>query len=221
VGYRVLMKARETIKAIFGESHTYDWGSELVRKHPDDPLVLCYAVSVFLAHWNSPFYRYFYGYDDVSYIAQIVKDLRPLLEDIKDLILRFRSLKLDELPREGLEGLRNEIVGLYNRLAGVVGHTGASKVLHMLAPSFFVMWDGKIREHYGLQERGDDYFRFLVEVARPMICGAVESYSRDRGVGDYSRAREELERELGKPLTKVVDEYNWLTITKGYNLCGT
>jgi len=119
-----------------------------------------------------------------------------------------------------LGGLRNVIVGLYNRLAEVVGHTGASKMLHMLAPSFFVMWDDEIRKHYGLQERGDDYFRFLVEVARPMIRGAVESYSRDRGVGDYSRAREELERELGKPLTKVVDEYNWLT-TRGYNLCGT
>jgi len=48
VDYRVLMKTRETVKADFKESHTYDWGSELVRKHPDDPLVLCYAVSVFL-----------------------------------------------------------------------------------------------------------------------------------------------------------------------------
>jgi len=69
VDYRVLMKARETAKAITRESHTYDWGSELVRRYPDDPLVLCYAISVFLAHWNWPFYRYFYRYDDVSYIA--------------------------------------------------------------------------------------------------------------------------------------------------------
>jgi len=48
VDYRVIMKTRETVKADFKESHTYDWGSELVRRYPDDSLVLCYAVSVFL-----------------------------------------------------------------------------------------------------------------------------------------------------------------------------
>ena len=35
---------------------------------------------------------------------------------------------------------------------------------------------------------------------------------------EVTEARNALEEELGKPLTKVMDEYNYLTITRGYQL---
>ncbi|RLF07429.1 MAG: hypothetical protein DRJ60_02660 [Thermoprotei archaeon] len=83
----------------------------------------------------------------------------------------------------------------------------------MLAPSFFMMWNDKIREHYGVSADGDDYYEFLKKM-RDEVREAVERYSEERGITDYSKAREELERSVGKPLLKVMDEYNYLAFTR-------
>lgn len=211
VSYKVLQKARDIIRACFGESYTYDWGFDLINKY-HDPLVWCYSIMIFLADWNRVYYK---GKDVGDAITSTVEKLCPLLMELKSTITRFRSLKLDELQEHELESLKPIIVGLFSKFAEIVGSTGASKALHILAPSFFVMWDNSIREHYGLKGDAESYFEFLKKM-RLETCEAVESYSKDRGINDYSRAREELEKELEKPLLKVIDEYNWLAFTRGY-----
>lgn len=213
VSYKVLQKARDIFRTRFGESHPYDWGFDLINKY-HDPLVWCYSITILLADWNRSYYK---GKDVGDAVTDTVEKLCPLLTELRPTITRFRSLKLDGLQERELESLKPVIVGLFNKLARVVGSTGASKALHMLAPSFFVMWDNSIRERYGLKGDAESYFEFLKRM-RLEAREAVESYSRDRGINDYSRAREELEKELEKPLLKVVDERNWLAFTKGYKL---
>jgi len=209
VDYRALQKARSIMKTQFGESCTYDWGVELTVRY-EDPLVWCYAIIVFLADWNWMYYK---GKSSSEVVLSIMEGLCPLLKEVKDIILKFRMLKLDEIQYSELEDLKPIIVGLFNRMAKIVGFTGASKVLHLLAPSFFMMWDDKIREHYGVGADGDGYYEFLRKM-RDEVREAIKSYSRERGIADYSKAREELEKNFSKPLLKVMDEYNYLTFTK-------
>ena len=164
----------------------------------------------FLADWNRVYYK---GKDIGDAVTSIVEKLCPLLMELKPTITRFRSLKLDELQKHELENLKPIIVCLFNKFAEIVGSTRASKVSHILAPSFFVMWDNNIRKHYGWEGDAKSYFEFLKRM-RLKIREAVESYSKDHRINDYSKAREELGKELEKPLSKVIDEYNWLVFTK-------
>lgn len=182
VSYEVLREARDIIRARFGESCTYDWGVELIARNTD-PLVWCYAITVFLADWNWVYYK---DRNSSEVVLSIMKGLCPLLREIKDIIARFRDLKLDEVQEAELERLKPIITELFNRLAGVVGYTGASKALHLLAPRFFVMWDDKIREHYGVSTDAEGYYELLRKM-REEIREAVETYSKDQGVLDYSR----------------------------------
>lgn len=213
VSYRALQKARDTVKVCFGESRTYDWSLYLSVKY-QDPTVWCYAVAVFIADWNRLYYK---GRDVGEVVTEIVYRLCPMLEEIKDVILRLRILKLDEISDEDFESLKPIVVGLYNRFSEVLGFTGATKALHILVPQFFVMWDKEIREFYKMKSDAEDYYEFLKKM-RLELRRAVEMFSADNNIDDYSRAREELEKILGKPLLKVLDEYNWLTISKGYRV---
>lgn len=211
VNYKILQKARDITRVCFGESHTYDWGFNLVNKY-QDPFVWCYAVMIFLADWNRIYYK---GKDVGNVITDTIEKLCPLFMELKATILKLRNLKLDELQELELENLKPIIVCLFDKTAETVGSTGASKALHILVPSLFMMWDNSIREHYGLKSDAISYFEFLKKM-RLELREAVESYSKDRGINNYSKAREELEKELDKPLLKVMDEYNWLAFTRGY-----
>ena len=75
------------------------------------------------------------------------------------------------------------------------------------------MWDAKIREYYGLNGDAESYFEFLKKMRRE-IREAVEGYAKDKGIEDFRKARDALEKELGKLIIKVMDEYNFLK-TKG------
>lgn len=90
------------------------------------------------------------------------------------------------------------IRGLYSGFATVLGKTGASKTLHMLAPRFFPLWDGFIAaQAYGLYARDDrDYWRLL--------CATAEQV---KGVGG--------EAALGRNPIKAIDEYNYCRYTLG------
>ncbi|MEM3986371.1 MAG: hypothetical protein QXR39_06350 [Candidatus Methanomethylicia archaeon] len=204
------------MKEKYGEENPeYDLGIKVIDRYPD-PDVWCYAVTMLLASWNIEYYKEHYGEEDaVSIFVRHVNDLLPVLERFKDTILRFKSLKLDEIEEYELENLKPKILELYDDISEIVGYTGASKVLHMLAPSFFVMWDSAIRSHpsYNLSTSAEDYFKFL-KMMRNEAIEAVNSYLKDYGLSNYSEARKELEKVLERPLLKVLDEYNWLTITR-------
>ncbi|MHA1595515.1 MAG: hypothetical protein ACTSXX_12385 [Candidatus Baldrarchaeia archaeon] len=205
----------------FGESHTYDWGVELSTKY-DDPLVWSYAITLFLADWNGIFYIKQYEEEGPAKILgeatrENVRKIHNLVLDLKAEISNFRKMKLDEIDEHDLNELKPIITGLFERFSQIAGSTGASKALHILAPNFFMMWDDAIRKHYGLGTTANDYFEFLKRM-RKEIREAVESYATEKGISDYAKAREALEKDLGKTPLKVMDEYNYITITRKIEL---
>jgi hypothetical protein len=91
--------------------------------------------------------------------------------------------------------------------------TGTSKILHVLYPPLFVMWDSAIRAGYAVNGLSGDYAeRFLPRMQRE-AREAVGSYVAD-GKSGPTAAVHELEGLCeGRPFTKLIDEYNYCRFT--------
>lgn len=94
------------------------------------------------------------------------------------------------------------------------GDTVASKVLHFFNVHLFVMWDWDIQIAYRKPYGPEGYLEFLQEMQsqakeaiggfnRLCLSGSPESFLSQR-----------LDYQSIRPLTKFLDEYNWVTITK-------
>jgi len=76
--------------------------------------------------------------------------------------------------------------------------TGTTKLLHGLNRDLFVMWDKGICEQYGCYQNENGYILFL----RMMQDKARELIKE--------KTKAEVEKELGRTLAKLIDEYNWM-----------
>jgi len=96
------------------------------------------------------------------------------------------------------------------------GDTVASKSLHFFNVCLFVMWDSNIQAAYGKSFGPRGYLEFLQEMQKQAkeIIADFQRLSLARGPAEY------LSAQLGykgvRPLTKLLDDYNWVTITKGW-----
>ena len=90
------------------------------------------------------------------------------------------------------------------------GPTGAAKILFALRSQVFPPWDTPIREHLGYDASQESYIEHLQWVRRGLqeVIADAEAH----GI-----AKADILSTLGRPfssLLKLVDEYNWITITK-------
>ncbi len=91
--------------------------------------------------------------------------------------------------------------------------TGTSKILHLLYPPLFVMWDSAIRGGYAVNGRSGDYAeRFLPRIQREGR-EAVDSYIAERKAGPSTAVRELEKLCGGRTFTKLIDEYNYCKFT--------
>jgi hypothetical protein len=71
------------------------------------------------------------------------KDLSEKLKGICNELERFKELRLED---EEISSHENDIIKCYKEIKSKFGPTTTSKVLHLICPRFFPMWDGKIRK---------------------------------------------------------------------------
>lgn len=113
--------------------------------------------------------------------------------------------------------IRDEILAAFNCLLfGAWGaETVVSKVLHFFNVSLFVMIDSPLMMHFGKYgSRG--YLEFL----QNMQIKAAKILIDFQQLGFSGRPEEFLSRVLNyrsiRPLTKLIDDYNWVTISQGW-----
>ena len=111
--------------------------------------------------------------------------------------------------------------GLRNNIKHRFAATATSKLLHLLQPNLFVMWDNKIlasyRQDRNIPDSGAGYCVFL-RLMQEMAINIREAFNhQNQGQGDDPAAflSEQLRYDQPQTLAKFVDEYNWVTITKG------
>jgi hypothetical protein len=157
-----------------------------------------------LATWNFARFRYvtrdfdLRGYE--STLASLDRLLRPLADC--------------DLMSADLGKHRTGIVDAFNLLASIEGirYTGAAKILHLLHPRFFVMWDRFISGHYPKHR-----YRSL-----DVVQSGFWPYRRFRSSGDgyyeflefcQTRFRGFVSPDPRKTMAKCIDEFNFHKIT--------
>ena len=95
--------------------------------------------------------------------------------------------------------------------------TVTSKIMHLLSPKLFVMWDTRIISSHGFQPNANGYLEFLVEMKE--LARQLQPYlSRINEKAEEIRKRsceiygEQICSE--KSLAKLIDENNWIKARK-------
>lgn len=174
----------------------YDYARTFVKKGWRKNCVhdLALGISVILQTWNKGYYQR--SPFDVRHFRRIER----LLSENLELLARYRTRSIQSLN----EADARNVQSLFRAFEMPLGPVGAAKALHLLAPRFFSLWDGKIAAKYNvaLQPRrtnrnGSKYFEF-------MKCQKVQA----EAIGNH------FPTEM--TVLKAIDEYNYAHFTKGW-----
>lgn len=214
--YKDLVKGANRYKV---GDNIYDLALYLTSNYNVDSEESLAGIFLLLFSWN----RKFYTKKPIRSIDEQVKELRQVIKEERELILRLRDKELIDVDfNETLEGLGitvgEAICQLYPKLDMLVGPTGASKVLHLLLPKLIVMWDDCIRKHYGVEPVDcEDFIEFQTKMKELLEEAVKDFMSEHRIPGRKDVIQEILKlryKDKLKPITKLIDEYNWATITQ-------
>ena len=143
------------------------------------------ALLFMLATWNFASFRYALRDFNLDKFIETIDKVKIILKPLKK--KSFKNINFDKYSKEIKQAFKllSEIKGIQK--------TGAPKILHLLFPKVFVMWDSYIRKHYGFK-KGDenDYLNFLKLMREKFPT--VESLN-------------------GRTAAKLIDEHNYKTIT--------
>jgi hypothetical protein len=165
----------------------------------------------FLNHWGI-MRKHF----DVDKISKCITESKNDLDVFK----KCRIEIVDLMP------LKDSIQDIFQKFQeSTDSPVAASKVLHVLVPPFFVMWDTTIRAGYGCGiiynkaiARNETYYIFLERIQRE-LREAIQSYADSHSIKNFVEASDALIRVLNadgrKTLAKIIDEYNFMKFTRG------
>jgi hypothetical protein len=158
----------------------------------------------------------------------MVKDDDATSEAIKTVLVesKYALSKLGNktiLDINDLSGsLTKEITLLYDRFDRIprFGPTATSKAMHILKPDLFVMWDNAILKHHAekspqINGTAIGYLNFLFMMGK-MGREVTIDFQKSHPLGKPEIFLcDKLGCTIEKSLAKFIDEYNWITITKG------
>lgn len=161
--------------------------------------------------------RYPNDADSVSRLQKGLSEMGTQLQPLSQ--LTFEEADLSERLINGftISETAEQALDKISRLQGKRHITAASKFLHLLAPRFFVMWDGAIRGGYGVTKVKKPYAKFLERVsheAREALDSVKADHARDINSDKAAIAFLQKEGPCKMPLPKLLDEYNYMKFTK-------
>jgi hypothetical protein len=191
------VKDLEVAREIFEEKEPRDLfyraATELIRLAIEGAtsLAVAEAVGVLLQTWNVSFYRFHQDFDSEHFA-----DIEGLLARQHEATSSFRQRRIETLTGRD----EAQVMAMFKDFELVLGAVGAAKCLHLLAPSFFPLWDNDIAQGYklSLKKRGTNaprYYQFM-EVAKRQ-CEILGG-----------------EQALGRNPLKALDEYNYCRYTR-------
>lgn len=185
-------RAREKRDAIYKVSTflvDHFWGA---------PPQMADALGVLLLVWNNALYRY--GLFDYAALERVLRENINTVAGFRDRdILTFEEQ--DEKTIESLFiAFLDALKIAEGKLKGRRSPVGVAKALHLLAPSFFPLWDDKIAKGYRCYYSDDPSGKYLLFM----------KISKNMATSLRGRVR------VPPPSTllKVIDEYNYARYTK-------
>jgi len=159
-----------------------------------------------------------------------------LLNGLCTLQNKFQSLRNDTLVTVNLDRRGKLIQDIFNRLRLMywenrgafrsvtvhLGKTFASKLVHVVNPSLFVMWDDGIASclcKRKMIESPWDYVGFL-KLMQEEAKSVVSDFQAFAGSDDPALfLSRKFKYSITKPLTKFLDEYNWVRSQRNLDKC--
>jgi hypothetical protein len=90
-----------------------------------------------------------------------------------------------------------------------------SKLLHMINPNLFVMWDNGIAYGYGLKLNGRSYAYDFLPKMKEEVDEAILTYMRENASNRSSATSELQIQNSNRTLAKLIDEFNFEKHTRG------
>jgi len=155
------------------------------------------SIAVLLATWNRRFYLRGRRCD------------RCHVEMI-DLAIRKRYQAFSVYRQRSLESLTEAdqpaITAHFEYFESFLGRVGVAKCFHLLAPHFFPLWDTQIAAEYGvpLREVGRNAARYCAFMW--IVRADIERLG----------GRDAIEKAVGVPALKALDEYAYSKFTTGW-----
>lgn len=118
--------------------------------------------------------------------------LKPIFKSHLNSIIGFRRRSILSLVTED-EAVIKSIYGDFDK---ILSHVGTAKGLHLVAPRFFIAWDNKIRQGYGLGDKPKHYIEFLTQSKEQVLSLKSEGYA------------------LNDNILKLLDQFNFWHFTR-------
>lgn len=169
-----------------GRELIYKYATELVESKDSKKKID--GVSILLIGWNWGYY----SRQNVKFIRDEIEELVQIFKnDYSNLFRDSFLIDFNFSEKNKFNEKEKKIIRLFNKFVKKLGPTGASKVLHILKPGLFVMWDSKIRTNYKNSEPGKYYLKFMKK-------------ERNK-IKDFKKFKKYKEK-----LPKLLDEYNYV-----------
>jgi hypothetical protein len=178
-------------------------------------------IGGFLNRWRSRFPN---RPESASAILSAIQQVSPLIQ-------ATRTFRIEDVIFDSSINVDGNTISvsaamelIFDKIAHCYGNrtTAGAKMLGVLNPDLFVMWDDSIALHYvsGLPSvfSGQGYVYFLREMQdAALFC--QKDFSEKIGHQDMALyLSNQLGLHLPLPLAKYLDEYNWITISQGIHL---
>ena len=160
------------------------------------------SLGVLLLTWNQAHYRY--GSFDFQALERVLTTKQPQLESFRHRDVLTYASDDDQV----ITSLFNELLTATRicegERKGAKSPVAVAKALHLLAPSYFPLWDRKIADAYGCNYARQPAAKYLVFLrAMKRIVEGLMS----QGV---------VRSDATRTFLKVLDEYNYAKYTKGW-----
>ena len=202
----------------------YQVATQVVTRSWGNPADMTNGLGVLLLTWNQAFYRY--GEFEFNYLE---KTIAKWLTSLRS----FRKRKIESLSEADFPVIKR-VFGDFLESLRVQGKNGekrrspvaAAKALHLLAPSFFPLWDDDISWAYGCywyhgnsEASPEKYIEFMKKI-KANVEQLENNYARKHQCNKAHAEREILERHP-RPnsyltLVKLIDEYNYSKHHEGW-----
>jgi hypothetical protein len=176
-------------------------------------------IQGFLNKWRSRFPN---SNESANAILATLQRISPFLQATDG--FDIETVDLDQTVHVGDRQLSifQAIAEIFDAVVNCYGFrtTAGAKIMGIINPRLFVMWDDNIALHYLSKDvpsvfSGLGYSTFLRKMQK-QAQQCIKDFEKRHGAGEpASYLSERLGLNPPLPLAKYLDEYNWITITRG------
>ncbi len=143
--------------------------------------------------------------------------LAKTLREYSNLFSHFKNHRLHTISVRSLRRDDESIQVIFRKISSIsvgrrsFGSTATSKLLHLINPAFFMMYDRNIRRGYNCSDNEYGYTNFMLKM-KQLADYLVKEYSTTYTV-QIQRAFQDLISDCtsrAKTVPKLLDEYNWI-----------